>query len=123
MSYKSILLLLASGASAATSAAVFRLALKGNFSWRGSIGHLVVDTCRLLVNPTFLLGLVVFGIANMLWLLVLGSQKLSVAYPVQIGLVLVLNSLISAAFFNEYLTLHGYIGVLFVILGLFLIVQ
>lgn len=123
MPYKYVLLLLASGVSAATSAAVFRLALKGNFAWRGNFWYLIQDTCRLLANPTFLLGLVVFAVANLLWLLVLGSQKLSIAYPVQIGLVLVLNSLISAAFFNEYLSPSGYLGVLLVVFGIFLIVR
>lgn len=123
MTYKSILLLLASGVSASASAAVFRLALKGNFHWKGSVGVLLQDTARLLVNPTFLVGITVFALANLLWLLVLGSQKLSVAYPIQIGLVLVLNSLISAAVFEEFLSIQGYLGVLLVIFGIILIVR
>jgi multidrug transporter EmrE-like cation transporter len=123
MPYKSILLLLASAVSAAASAAVFRHALKGNFSWKGSFGALFQDTLGLFLNPTFLLGITVFTVANLLWLLVLGSQKLSIAYPVQIGLVLVLNSLISAAVFQESLSTQGYLGVLLVILGVILIVR
>jgi multidrug transporter EmrE-like cation transporter len=123
MTYKSIFLLLASSLTAAISAAVLRFALKGTFHWKGSIGALVMDSIRLLANPTFLLGLTTFVVANLLWLLVLGSQKLSVAYPVQIGLVLVLTSSISAVVFREFLSVQGYIGLLLVILGVILIVR
>jgi multidrug transporter EmrE-like cation transporter len=123
MTYKSILLLLASSITAVASATVFRLALKGTFHWKGSAGVLFLDTLRLLANPGFLLGIAIFVLANLLWLLVLGSQKLSVAYPVQIGLVLILSSLISAVVFREFLSFQGYVGVLLVILGVILIVR
>jgi multidrug transporter EmrE-like cation transporter len=77
----------------------------------------------LLSNVGFLAGLAVFILANVLWLLVLGSQKLSVAYPVQIGLVVLFNAVISAWFFAESMSVQGYAGLAFIVLGVFLIVR
>jgi multidrug transporter EmrE-like cation transporter len=123
MTAKSILLLLSSAGAAAISTAIFRATLKDRFMWKGSVPVLIRDVFGLLSNIGFLTGLSVFILANVLWLLVLGSQKLSVAYPVQIGLVVVLNALISAWFFAESMTAQGYAGLAFIIMGVFLIVR
>jgi len=123
MTAKSILLLLSSAGAAAISTAIFRAALKDRFMWKGSVPVLIRDVFGLLSNIGFLTGLFVFILANVLWLLVLGSQKLSVAYPVQIGLVVVLNALISAWFFAESMAAQGYAGLALIIMGVFLIVR
>jgi len=123
MTAKSILLLLASASTAAASAAIVRYTLKDRFAWKGCISQLICDIFGLLTNLVFLAGLAVFVLANVLWLLVLSSQKLSVAYSVQIGLVMVFNAVISAFFFSEQLTTHGYFGLVLVIAGVTLIVR
>src|SRR5687767_11869469 len=110
MTFKSIFLLLASAATAAISTAIFRATLKDRFAWKGSVPQLIRDCFGLLVNPPFLAGLAVFILANILWLLVLGSQRLSVAYPAQIGLVMLFNSIISRLLFAEQIAPHGYAG-------------
>jgi multidrug transporter EmrE-like cation transporter len=123
MSPKSALLLLLSASTAATSTAILRVALRDSYSFKGSVILFCQDSLRLLGRPVFLLGLVTFVAANMLWLLVLSSQKLSVAYPVQIGLVVLLNALISSVFFSERLTVQGYLGLVLIVLGVALIVR
>lgn len=123
MTAKSILLLLASASTAAASTAIFRFTLKDRFGWKGSVPQLIRDMFGLLANPGFLAGLAVFVLANVLWLLVLGSQKLSIAYPVQIGLVVVFNAVISALFFAESLSSQGYVGLVLVVVGVGLIVR
>jgi multidrug transporter EmrE-like cation transporter len=123
MTTKSLLLLLASAGAATTSTAIFRSTLKDRFAWKGSVPELIKDVFGLLSNVGFLTGLAVFILTNLLWLLVLGSQKLSVAYPIQIGLVVLFNAVISAWFFAESMSVQGYAGLAFIVLGVFLIVR
>ena len=123
MNTKSILLLLATACATATSTAIFRATLKDRFMWKGSVPLLIKDVFGLLSNVGFLAGLAVFILANVLWLLVLGSQKLSLAYPVQIGLVMFFNAIISTWFFAESMSMQGYAGIVFIVLGVFLIIR
>jgi multidrug transporter EmrE-like cation transporter len=123
MSLKSILLLLLSASTAAMSTAILRFALRDSYRFKGSVLQFCQDSLRLLERPAFLMGLLMFMVANVLWLLVLGSQKLSVAYPVQIGLVVVFNALISSLFFSEKLAVQGYVGLALIVVGVALIVK
>jgi len=118
---KLILLSLASATASATTAAIFRFALKDRFVWKGSLFQLLNDAIFLLSNPLFIAGLAMFIFANVLWLLVLGSQKLSIAFSLQVGLVLIINSIFSAIFFGEYLSGFGYFGLLLIIAGVILV--
>jgi multidrug transporter EmrE-like cation transporter len=51
-------------------------------------------------------------------MLVLGSTKVAVAYPVQVGLVLCWNAVIAYFVLSESLSMTGLIGLLLVIVGL-----
>lgn len=123
MNYKSLLLLFSSAIAAACSTALFRFALKDRFAWKGSVGELISDLIGLLGNPSFLIALSVFVMANVLWLLVLGSQKLSLAYPVQLGLVLAINSILSVKVFREEITPTAWLGIALVAIGVVLITR
>jgi multidrug transporter EmrE-like cation transporter len=123
MELKSSLLLGCSALAAASSTAVFRYSLKDRFAWNGSFSQLFFDLLGLLRNAGFLLGLLIFVIANVLWLLVLGSQKLSLAYPIQLGSVLAINALISVLVFKETVSPTAWVGIVFVGIGIFLITK
>ncbi len=123
MSLKSVLLLLLSASTAAMSTAIMRFALRDSYQFKGSVLQFCQDSLRLLERPAFLIGMLMFIAANLLWLLVLGSQKLSVAYPVQIGLVVVFNALISSLCFSEKLAMQGYVGLVLIVVGVALIVR
>ena len=123
MDYKSFSLLLLSSSSAALSTALFRFALDGPFHWKGSVAVLLGDLIGLLGNFRFLVALLVFVLANVLWLLVLGSQKLSLAYPIQLGLVLAMNTAISCMVFRESITTAAWLGIVLVAIGVVLITR
>jgi hypothetical protein len=118
-----LLLSFASGFSSAATAAILHFVVKGRFRWEGSIIELVNEIMRLLSIPLFLLGLLMFVLSNILWLLVLGEQKLSIAFPLQVALVLILNTAISTIIFNETISVSGYWGIVFVIVGTALITR
>tara|TARA_R110002096_G_scaffold15071_7_gene53180 strand:- start:750 stop:1064 length:315 start_codon:yes stop_codon:yes gene_type:complete len=103
--------------------ALFRHVLHGSFGWKGSAIQLIKDSFALLAKPMFLLGLVVFASSTFLWLFVLATQKLSLAYPVQIGLVLVFTGLVSMLVFSETISPQGYVGYALLIIGVFLVTR
>lgn len=121
MSAKSFLLILVSAATATTSMALFRTILKDSYRWKGSLPEFLHDTLALFGKPVFLLACLVFVTSTVLWLIVLATQKLSLAYPVQIGLVVIFTGVVSAFVFSESISVRGYLGYLLLILGVFLV--
>jgi multidrug transporter EmrE-like cation transporter len=75
----------------------------------------------LLTEPIFVLAIAIFVLANVLWMLVLGSTKVAIAYPVQVGLVLCWNAAIAYFVLSESLSMAGLIGLLLVIVGVVLL--
>jgi multidrug transporter EmrE-like cation transporter len=100
---------------------IFRHVLSGNIAWRGDILMLIRDLLALLLQPMFLLGILAFTVATTLWLVVLATQKLSVAYPVQIGLVTIFSGAISVIVFREVLPPRALFGYLMLLGGVVLI--
>jgi multidrug transporter EmrE-like cation transporter len=116
------LLLIASCATLATTAnALIRHALVGRFMWKGSVLVLARDAFALLQQPLFLLGLLVLGTSVALWMLIMATCELSFAYPAQIGLVIILTSLVSAYFFAEKLTPMNLVGLALILIGVALV--
>lgn len=89
--------------------------------WKGSVAVLLTDLFSLLKQPLFLCGIAAFVVANLMWLLVLASQPLSIAYPLQIGLVILINTLISVFVFTETVSAWGIAGICLVMIGVLLI--
>lgn len=121
MKTSQIVLMLSSSLVSAASTAVLRVALKDRFGWKGSVVGLFKDTLQLLTEPIFVLAIAIFVLANVLWMLVLGSTKVAVAYPVQVGLVLCWNAVIAYFVLSESLSMAGLIGLLLVIVGVVLL--
>lgn len=117
----SLPLLLGSASLAVLSTALFRAALDGRSLWLGGLVPSMRAGLPLLLQPIFLLGAVAFVGANLLWLQVISSQRLSVAYPAQLGLVISLNAVVSALYFGDALSRQGWVGVLLVVGGVALL--
>lgn len=121
MSANSFFLILTSAAAATTSMAVFRTVLHGNYAWEGSFPKFLQDTLGLFGKPLFLVACLVFATSTLLWLVVLATQKLSLAYPIQIGLVILMTGLVSTLLFSESISPRGYLGYFLIIAGVFLV--
>lgn len=74
-----------------------------------------------LFNPVFILALVIYGSATLLWIYVLKKIPLAYAYSFM-ALTFVLVPLMAALWLGETLTLRYALGAVFIIIGL-LIVQ
>lgn len=121
MGTKSFLLVFITAATATASMALFRSVLFGNYAWKGSLSQFLQDTLALFGKPLFLVAGFSFAVSVLLWMAVLATQKLSIAYPMQIGLVLIMTGLVSSLLFAESISLRGYLGYTFLITGVFLV--
>lgn len=72
---------------------------------------------RALKEPRLWLGLTLFGVSALFWLVVLSRVDLSVAYPF-VGLSYIIVVLFSRLFLNEHVTALRWLGVVFVAVGI-----
>jgi multidrug transporter EmrE-like cation transporter len=77
---------------------------------------------RLLGQPLFVAGFVVYFFASVIWLRVVASEPLSVAYPVLVSLTFTLVTAGAVFFFQEPLSVRKLVG-LAVILGGILVIS
>jgi multidrug transporter EmrE-like cation transporter len=120
MTTKSLFLFIASAGTSAAATAAFRVALRERRIWRENVMDLIASLASLALQPMFVFGFVNFIAANVLWMVVLATQPLSVAYPMQISLIILFNAVISVACFSERMTPVGMIGLGCVLLGVVL---
>ncbi|RLE07399.1 hypothetical protein DRZ78_03025 [Candidatus Aerophobetes bacterium] len=81
---------------------------------------LLSNLLRIITAPFVLLGLFLYAISTIFWLVVLSRVDLSYAYPmISIGYVLIL--ILSWALFNEHISSIRALGVLLICIGVFLI--
>ena len=70
-----------------------------------------------------LVGALLFVGANVLWLMILATQKLGIAYPLQIALVFLFSSLASLLVFGEKFSLVSVVGLALVVCSVILITK
>jgi len=72
---------------------------------------------QLVFNPFFVLGLAIYGLAALYWVLLLRSIELSKAYLI-IALALVLVPLAGTFLFREPFTARLFVGIVIILVGL-----
>ena len=75
----------------------------------------------LATQPMFVLGVVLYGLAAIVWFGVLSVQDLSTSYPVLVGLTFVLVASGSTVLFQETLSWPKILGMVLILGGIFLI--
>lgn len=76
----------------------------------------IIDIIKILLSPYILSGLIMYGLATILWLFILTKVPLSVAYPLQ-SFAYIISIFGAFFFFNEPITIWKVVGVLFIMLG------
>ena len=102
--------------------AVAQIILKlglGNLTVEGSALNFLL---KALVSPGVLVGLGLYGLGAMLWLIVLSREDVSFAFPL-VSFAYVLAIVLSAIFLKEHITTPRIIGSAFIILGIFTIAR
>ena len=114
MSWSKLTLLVLFAVSLACGQVLFKAAAQ---SVKGSMGVDIRTALQLATNAYFLLALVIYGAATVLWVYILRDTELSRAYPI-VALAFVLVPLLGAFVFGEQLSVRLIIGIAVVILGL-----
>jgi multidrug transporter EmrE-like cation transporter len=123
MNLKGLPLNLLCASSAVLSNAVLKHVLTGRVRWQGSVTALVMEMFQLIREPLMWLGGLAFIATNVLWLLILSTQQMSVAYPLQISLVFLLSTAVSVLVFSDKLNTTGYAGLALLLTGILLLRQ
>lgn len=123
MTFKSIFINIACALLAILANSLLKHAFQGRISWKGSVPTLLCDAFSMLQYPLVWLGAAAFLTANILWLLILATQQMSVAYPLQVSLLLVFSTIISVVTFAEKLTVTGITGLVLVLAGIVMLKQ
>lgn len=82
-------------------------------------------TAHFLVGPTFTVGIggVLYIASFLIWLVILGRNDLSVAYPIAIGLTLVFSTFAARIVIGEAVSPARCLGVLVIFVGIWLVTR
>lgn len=85
-----------------------------------NIFYKFIYASKLLVNPFILLSIFLTLLSGLSWMIAMSKFEISYAYPyVSLGFVLIVIS--SYLFFNEPITIYKVFGVLFIVMGVFIL--
>jgi len=93
------------------------IAQAGGFKPDGVVA-VVSGFARLLLEPLFGAGFILYFLAALVWFRVVSSELLSTAYPVMVGFVFVLVSLGGNILFREPMSVRKAIGLAVILVGI-----
>ena len=77
---------------------------------------------RIILSPYIISGIVLYGLATLLWLYILSKEELSLVYPLQ-SITYVLGTVFAIFIFHENVSLLRWIGVVIIIAGAVLVAK
>lgn len=103
-------------------AAIAQIVLKLGIGETNTTVGLLGFFIKTLTSPIVILGLGLYGLGAVLWLIVLSREDVSFAYPL-VSFAYVLAIILSAVFLKESVTPARIIGPVFIIIGIFIIAR
>lgn len=106
---------------------VANLMMRGGILRNGSF-TLSLDALRsqmlsLARQPLFVLGVIFYALAALLWFDVLSREKLSTSYPLLVSLTFVFVTLGAMVFFHEQISWQKVVGLAVILLGIVLVAR
>jgi multidrug transporter EmrE-like cation transporter len=92
----------------------------GGFSL-GNLATTVVSLLKLLMEPKFLVGFVLYFMSSIVWFRVVATEPLSVAYPLLVSCTFTLVTAGAVVVFSEPLSARQILGLLVILAGIALI--
>jgi len=96
----------------------------GQVLWKLGIGNRILNFSNfpeILKSPFFIIGIVLYGFATILWLYMLSKYKYHYIYPLIIGLSVIFSLLVSRLVLNEEVSWISWLGVLIICFGIIII--
>jgi multidrug transporter EmrE-like cation transporter len=101
------------------------LLLRGGVDRAGGFGESLAEVpsglLRLAVQPMFLVGFVLYGLAALVWFRVLSTQPLSLAYPFLVSLTFIFVTLGATTLFHEPMTARKLLGLAVILIGILVV--
>jgi multidrug transporter EmrE-like cation transporter len=88
-----------------------------------SLRMLVGDLLRLARQPLFVVGLVLYATAALVWFRVISTENLNSSYPLLVSLTFVLVTLGATVFFREPVSWQKVLGLGVILAGIVLVVR
>ncbi|MGN6818064.1 MAG: hypothetical protein ACTHJR_05280 [Sphingomonas sp.] len=99
------------------------LKLSGVVPFAHGITGLPMDVIRLLLQPVFIIAVILYGFSMLLWLRVVATEQLNVAYPTLAAVTFLTLSVVSVIFLHEPMTVKKAIGLIAILVGLILVAR
>ncbi len=98
--------------------AVANLWIKNGIAQAGGFTPSLSALLQLLRQPALVAGLLLTGMAGLLWFRILATQKLSTCYPLFVSLTYVLITFGSFYFLHEKISMQKLVGLVVIIVGI-----
>jgi multidrug transporter EmrE-like cation transporter len=73
---------------------------------------------NLATQPLFFIGIILYGLTGIIWLRVLATEQLNIAYPVLISITFILVAFGSMVFFKEPMSAVKLVGLVLIVFGI-----
>ena len=87
----------------------------------GRMAGLLAGILRLLGQPVFDIGFILYGLAALLWFRVVATEPLSLAYPLLVALAFLVITAGAVLVFHEPMTWHKVLGLTIILVGIFIV--
>lgn len=88
-----------------------------------AIGGVTAAAARIIRQPTFLLGVLFYGAAALVWFAVVSRESLSISYPLLVSLTFVLVTAGAMIFFNEQVNAQRITGIAIILAGVVVVAR
>lgn len=92
----------------------------GGFTLSGGAWEMAL---RLALQPVFVLGIICYGIASLVWFKVLSIAEISTSYPILVGMTFVLVTAGAVPLFHESFNMIKATGILVILAGIIIIAR
>jgi multidrug transporter EmrE-like cation transporter len=104
MTTRGLSLLLVGAAMTAVANLLFRVGIRASQASLDTVAHFRDGLVRLISQPAFDVGLVLYGVAALVWFRIVSTEPLSAAYPLLISVTFMLVTVGAVALFGESMT-------------------
>ena len=70
-----------------------------------------------MINPIFIVGIILYGAGTLVWMRVISTEPLSVGYPILMSMAFITITFGAAFFFKEAITIPKLLGMAIIVVG------
>lgn len=82
---------------------------------------LIEDLMRIARQPVLVIGVLLYGLASVVWFKVISTESLSTSYPLVVAMTFFFVSSGCVLWFNELITLQKILGMALILLGIIIV--